>query len=185
MVKNPLAIWETCFPSLGWEDPLEKGMATHSSILAWRIPWTEEPGRLQSIGSQRVGPELVTFTFTCLHIISSSQDFLRPRCSASWLPLGSLRWGWRKHPLVLLPKELRAVPLTGLCNEGYLLQGTQKCEDWSLKVQTDGEGLPPPHDEPLGADVMGVVLCIVSRCLEVAALDPQACSGKNEILETS
>ena len=39
----------------GWEDPLEKEMATHSSILAWKIPWTEEPGRLQSIGSQRVG----------------------------------------------------------------------------------------------------------------------------------
>ena len=47
-------------PSLGWEDPLEKGMATHSSILAWRIPWTEEPGRLQSIGLQRVRHELVT-----------------------------------------------------------------------------------------------------------------------------
>ena len=41
--------------SLGWEDPLEEGMATHSSILAWRIPWTEEPGRLQSMGLQRVG----------------------------------------------------------------------------------------------------------------------------------
>ena len=41
--------------SLGWEDPLEEGMATHSSILAWRIPWTEEPGGLQSMGSQRVG----------------------------------------------------------------------------------------------------------------------------------
>ena len=41
--------------SLGWEDPLEKGMASHSSVLAWRISWTEEPGRLQSIGSQRVG----------------------------------------------------------------------------------------------------------------------------------
>ena len=41
--------------SLGWEDPLEKGTAIHSSILAWRIPWTEEPGRLQSMGSQRVG----------------------------------------------------------------------------------------------------------------------------------
>ena len=41
--------------SLGWEDPLEEGMATHSSILAWRIPWAEEPGRLQSMGLQRVG----------------------------------------------------------------------------------------------------------------------------------
>ena len=45
---------QTKVQSLGWEDPLEKGMATHSSILAWRIPWTEEPGRLQSIGLQRV-----------------------------------------------------------------------------------------------------------------------------------
>ena len=41
--KNLPAVWETQIPSLGWEDPLEKGMATHSSILAWRIPWTEEP----------------------------------------------------------------------------------------------------------------------------------------------
>ena len=55
MVKNLSAMQETWVQSLGQEDPLEKGMATHSSILAWRIPWTEEPGRLQSIGSQRVG----------------------------------------------------------------------------------------------------------------------------------
>ena len=53
--KNLLAMQETWVQSLGWEDPLEKGMATHSSILAWRIPWTEEPGGLQSMGSQRVG----------------------------------------------------------------------------------------------------------------------------------
>ena len=50
MVKNPPEILETQVPSLHGEDPLEKGMATHSSILAWRISWTEEPGRLQSIG---------------------------------------------------------------------------------------------------------------------------------------
>ena len=43
--------------SLGWEDPLEEGMATHANILAWRIPWAEEPGRLQSMGPQRVGHE--------------------------------------------------------------------------------------------------------------------------------
>ena len=54
MVKNLPAIGETWVQSLGWEDPLEKGMATHSSILAWRIPWTEKPGGLQSIESQRV-----------------------------------------------------------------------------------------------------------------------------------
>ena len=46
MVKNPLAVRETWIQSLGWEDPLEEGMTTHSSILAWRIPWTEEPGGL-------------------------------------------------------------------------------------------------------------------------------------------
>ena len=49
MVKRLPAMWETCVPSLGWEDPLEKEMATQSSTLAWKIPWTEEPGRLQSI----------------------------------------------------------------------------------------------------------------------------------------
>ena len=54
-VKNLLAMKETWVQSLGQEDLLEKGMATHSSILAWRTPWTEEPGRLQSMGQQRVG----------------------------------------------------------------------------------------------------------------------------------
>ena len=55
MVKNLPAMQETQVPALGWEDPLEKEMATHSSILAWRIPWTEESGGLQSMGLQRVG----------------------------------------------------------------------------------------------------------------------------------
>ena len=55
LVKNLPAMQETQVRSLGWEDPLEKGTVTHSSILAWRIPWTEEPGGLQSIGSQGVG----------------------------------------------------------------------------------------------------------------------------------
>ena len=52
MVKNLSTRQETRIQSLGWEDPLEKGMATHSSMLAWRIPWTEEPGGLQSMGLQ-------------------------------------------------------------------------------------------------------------------------------------
>ena len=55
MVKNPPAMQETWVQSLDREDPLEEGMATHSRILAWRIPWTEKPGGLQSMGSQRVG----------------------------------------------------------------------------------------------------------------------------------
>jgi len=53
MVKNLLAMQKTWVRFLGQEDPLEKGMATHASILAWRIPWTEEPGGLQSMGSKR------------------------------------------------------------------------------------------------------------------------------------
>ena len=55
LVKNPSAMQETWVLSLGWEDPLEEGIATYSSILAWRISWTEEPSRLQFVGSQRVG----------------------------------------------------------------------------------------------------------------------------------
>ena len=59
-VKRLPAMRETQVQSLGWEDLLEKEMTTHSSILAWKIPWTEEPGRLQSMGSQRVGHDWVT-----------------------------------------------------------------------------------------------------------------------------
>ena len=62
MVKNLPAVQETWVWSLGWEDPLEKGMATHSSVLAWRIPWTEEPDRLQFTGSQRVRHDWATNT---------------------------------------------------------------------------------------------------------------------------
>ena len=56
-VKNLAETRQTWVPSLGQEDPLEKGMATYYSIVAWKIPWTEEPGGLQSMGSQRVGHE--------------------------------------------------------------------------------------------------------------------------------
>ena len=64
MVKNPTAKQEMQVQSLGWEDPLEKELATHSSILGWEIPQTEEPGRLQSMGLQRAGHDLATNTFT-------------------------------------------------------------------------------------------------------------------------
>ena len=60
MVKGLRAVRETPVRFLGWEDPLEKEMATHSNTLAWKIPWTKEPGRLQSMGSQRVGHDRET-----------------------------------------------------------------------------------------------------------------------------
>ena len=60
MVKRLPTMWETQVRSLGWEDPLEKAMAPHSSTLAWKIPWMEEPGRLQSTGSQGVAHDRAT-----------------------------------------------------------------------------------------------------------------------------
>ena len=71
------AMRETWVQSLGWEDPLEKGMATHSNILAWRIPWTEESGGLQFMGSQRVGHDWMTNTFT-FHFVRISYFFSYP-----------------------------------------------------------------------------------------------------------
>ena len=74
MVMNLPAMWETWVQSLGQEDPLEQGMATHSSIPAWRIPWTEKPGGLQSMGLQRVGYNWATNTFTF-----KTTTYLHPR----------------------------------------------------------------------------------------------------------
>ena len=65
MVKRLSTMWETQDRSLGQEDPLKKEMAIHSSTIVWKIPWTEEPSRLQSMGSQRVGRDWVTSHFPC------------------------------------------------------------------------------------------------------------------------
>ena len=75
MVKNLPAMQETWVQSLGWDDPLEKGMATHSSILAWRIPWEEERGRLQSMGCKQ--PDTIerrthTHTHTHTHVLCAT-----------------------------------------------------------------------------------------------------------------
>ena len=72
-VKNLSTMWETWVQSLGQEDPLEKGMATHSNILAWRIPWTQEPSRLQSLKSRRVG---MTEQLTHTHIQTGNTPVL-------------------------------------------------------------------------------------------------------------
>ena len=74
-VKSLPAVQETCAWSLGWEDPLEKEMATHSSVLSWRIPWAEEPDRLQSPGSRRVGHDFtLTFTLICRNVCVFKTD---------------------------------------------------------------------------------------------------------------
>ena len=82
MVKHLFTMWETWVRSLGQEDPLEKEMAIHSSTLAWKIPWTEEAGRLQSIGSQRVGNDWVA-KLTFIGSMSSVQSLSQVRLFAT------------------------------------------------------------------------------------------------------
>ena len=74
LVKNLPVMWETCIGFLGQEEPLEKGMTTHSSILAWRIPWTEEPGELQSMGGKELNTTARLTLNTLLLLLS---DFSR------------------------------------------------------------------------------------------------------------
>ena len=89
-VKRLPAMWETRVRFPGWEDPLEKAMAPHSSTLAWKIPWTEEPDRLQSMGSQRVRHDWATsislFTFT-LHIVKLFKKHLGQLFVKGCLPI--------------------------------------------------------------------------------------------------
>ena len=87
MVQNLSAVQETWVQSLGWKAPLEKEMATHSSILARRIPWTEEPGGLQSVGLQRVGHNWVANTYT--QWFSRVQDEVAQSCPILYDPMDS------------------------------------------------------------------------------------------------
>ena len=82
-VKHLPTMRETWIQSLGWEDPLEKGRATHSSIVAWRIPWTEDPGRLQSMGMQRVRHNWVTKPSPAQHK-DTHVTFHKEHCSAGF-----------------------------------------------------------------------------------------------------
>ena len=96
-VKHLPAMRETWVQSLGWEDPLEKEMAPHSSILAWKMPWTEEPGRLQSIGSQRVGHDWEnSLRFTSI-IVNTTQVHIH------------ICWWVNRHNNTFLKKENKII----------------------------------------------------------------------------
>ena len=98
--KNLPLMLKTQVWSLGKEDPLEKGMVTHCNILAWRIPWTEKPGELQSVGSQRIGHDWVTNTFTSLlqwndHLERQQEDGnWKPRRESQRKPNLLALWYW-------------------------------------------------------------------------------------------
>ena len=109
MLKSLPTMWETWVWSLGWEDPLEKEMATHSSILAWKIPWTEAPGRLQSMGSQRVGHDWATSLSsvkTVLPIRLSVQP-MHPATCFLWRPWARHLGGdtWQSRERVVRPQQ--------------------------------------------------------------------------------
>ena len=96
-VKSLPAMWETRVQSLGWEEPLEKKMATHSSILACRIPWTEEPGGLQSMASQRVRHKESRFHFLSLPCLLWHLSRPSPMTCTCLSPFSAIRWA-ETHP---------------------------------------------------------------------------------------
>ena len=110
LVKNLPVMWETWVWSLGWEDPLEKGTATHSSILAWRIPWT-----LQSMGSQRVRHDWAIFTFSLSSAESTKNTF---SLKSSLLPFSV--------PVSPKAKALHGDYFLNICQLLLLVQSTQK-----------------------------------------------------------
>ena len=116
MVKSPPAMQETRVWSLGQEDPLEEEMATHSSVLAWEIPWTEEPGGLQSMGSQRDTTEQLTFS---LHFTSARA--LHHTSPVMGVITVIYRWGNRER-LSIMPKVTEVVSYRAgtLCHHGLL-----------------------------------------------------------------
>ena len=114
-VKNLPAMQKTWVWSLGWKDLLEKGMATHSNVHAWEIPWTEEPGGLQSMGSQRVRHDWATNTCTFfIHIYLLFEYTVGPCCLSTGfvLSLVSCCFWWNCVPSVSVYWRLR--PLLGL-----------------------------------------------------------------------
>ena len=147
MVKSLSATRETPVGSLGWEDPPEKRIATYSSILAWRIPWTEELGGLQSTGSQRVGHDWVTNTHTDTHTHTHTQcQVAENMCSLMFTNLkGKNENSWLSQHS---PSFLRTVSL-----EGYLLTP-------HFHLHPRPPGPPDKHmTGERGSNAWGLMLC--------------------------
>ena len=137
MVKLLPAMQETQVWSLGWEDPLEKEMATHSSTLAWKIPWTEEPGRLQSMGSQRVGHDWATSLYNFYFCKNTSDTSAILQFSSLTLQYCSLTFNERhqcfSHCRVYWDHL-----------EGFLQCGRSRFNPWVRKIPWRRAGQPIP-----------------------------------------
>ena len=136
MVKNLPAKQETWVWSLGWEDPLEEGMSTHSSMLAWRILWKEEPGGLQSVGSQRVSHDWVTNTTTGGSVVKSL-----PAKQESWV--WSLGWEDPLEKEMVTHSSILAwrIPWTEKPGRLHRSTGSQRVgHDWATSLSlSDGK----------------------------------------------
>ena len=167
LVKSLPPTWETQVWSLGGEDPLEKEMAIHSSILAWRIPWTEKPGGLQSLGSQRIRHDYGTNTFTFWP--NQSHCWwgleLKQQKQKNWQSLGPLKrmmgqddheiWGMETGETFHCNKEARGRqvdrwPQLGVLRAVVLLGCLSKAVRWA-----DGHGVLGPKKQPRNLSYQG------------------------------
>ena len=146
MVKNPPTMWETWIRSLGWEDPLKEVMATHSSILAWRIPWTEQPGRLQSMGSQRVKHNWAT-QHTLIIYPNKNRKELRER---NWHMPEAEKWEGktvhRQKHTEHEGQEGLSVNKGGNPGEARLLAALPHLGVWQILAWTRTSAFMPRHD---------------------------------------
>ena len=155
MVKRLPAMWGTWVQSLGWEDPLEKKMATHSNTLAWKIPWMEEPGRLQSTGSQRVGHDWATppsflslnhIYYAARSLVSDSHVFTHGMIPIRRVILAFERMHEKvgKLPAIisyqLLKRQRKAEGLFQI-KEPWRVRTTKRVLSWLEKVPTFEEAL--------------------------------------------
>ena len=153
MVKSPPAVWETWVRPLGWEDPLEKEMATHSRILAWRITWAEEPGGLQSLRSQRVWHNRATDTLSFSGSPCGSEVKNLPASAGHGAPslLWKMPWRrkWQAPPLVWPGESHGQRSLVGYTPR------VAKRQDWSIwactRTRKQGAGVSRPSQLPLRA----------------------------------
>ena len=171
-VKNPSAMQKTRLWSLVQEDPLEKGIATHSSILAWRVPWTEEPSGLQSTGSQRVGHDGATNTFTFASWLPPANSILEEKLLPQLNFINFCFAGWGQ---LTLPHFFFSTPERA-SRSALLLQMVMKVSDGSLQCHLDTVLFNPHNNSYSGGTIPTFQMRKLSfKKLRQSAQDHTAC----------